>query len=328
MVRLSMPQSRTPVGLLGLGVLTLIGVGVFWPGDPRPVEPIAGPPSVGPDPLAPAPPSSADAVLRAESAKRADRMRRELGDVGSVIDDCPYVVGGNLSAARLETVRRDVIRPVARALQAMYFNRRLPEPLRLYLFADETSYRAGARQLFGDTDVARFGYYRRVGRALLADLSTGDGTLVHELVHALMEPDFPGAPDWFNEGLGSLYEQCRFEGAKLRGRPNWRLPLLHRAASSGRLPALAALFDLDRGRFYGEGSPEHYALARALCLHLEQRGLLERFYRRFRDRFADDPTGRRQLLEVTQSPDLAALELDFHRWLAAVAEEPFPPSGK
>ena len=39
------------------------------------------------------------------------------------------------------------------------------------------------------------------------NIATGGGTLVHEIVHPFVEANFPGCPTWFNEGLGSLYEQ-------------------------------------------------------------------------------------------------------------------------
>ena len=39
------------------------------------------------------------------------------------------------------------------------------------------------------------------------NISTGGGTLVHEIVHPFVAANFPNCPAWFNEGLGSLYEQ-------------------------------------------------------------------------------------------------------------------------
>ena len=39
------------------------------------------------------------------------------------------------------------------------------------------------------------------------NIATGGGTLVHEIVHPFMAANFEQCPSWFNEGLGSLYEQ-------------------------------------------------------------------------------------------------------------------------
>ena len=34
------------------------------------------------------------------------------------------------------------------------------------------------------------------------NISTGGGTLVHEIVHPFIEANFPACPPWLNEGLG------------------------------------------------------------------------------------------------------------------------------
>ena len=47
------------------------------------------------------------------------------------------------------------------------------------------------------------------------NISTGGGTLVHEIVHPFIQSNFPNCPSWFNEGLGSLYEQCRERNGKI-----------------------------------------------------------------------------------------------------------------
>ena len=56
------------------------------------------------------------------------------------------------------------------------------------------------------------------------NIATGGGTLVHELVHPYVEADFPGAPPWLNEGLGSLFEQSDERDGYIVGLTNWRLP--------------------------------------------------------------------------------------------------------
>ena len=73
-------------------------------------------------------------------------------------------------------------------------------------------YRRLAKKWFDEDDVPHFGFCRRDG-TMLMNISTGGGTLVHELVHALIRPDFPNVPTWFNEGLASLYEQSSFRAS-------------------------------------------------------------------------------------------------------------------
>ncbi len=73
---------------------------------------------------------------------------------------------------------------------------------------------------------------------MLMNVGTGTGTLVHELTHALIKPDFPQVPSWFNEGLASLFEQCTLDNGDICGLPNWRLPDLQNAIRKNELRSL------------------------------------------------------------------------------------------
>src|SRR5205809_422641 len=81
-----------------------------------------------------------------------------------------------------------------------------------------------AKKWFDDDDVPHYGFYRHRDHTMLMNVGTGTGTLVHELTHALIAPDFPNVPDWFNEGFASLYEQCSLGPDTITGHENWRLP--------------------------------------------------------------------------------------------------------
>lgn len=260
--------------------------------------------------------------VEAEEVEAAARqLRRLLGDGFTVIEDAPFVVAGNLPPGKLEALRRDTVRRAASLLWANYFAKRPTRPVRVVVFADERSYRAGVRRLFGEADPPRFGFFRPAENTVAADVSAGPGTLLHELAHALMRPDFPRAPEWFDEGLASLFEHCRFEDGRITGLANWRLTLLKRAAAAGRTPTLAAMMSARPGRFYGESAAENYALARHFCLYLQHRGVLPAAYRRLRDRPADDPAGVRAVLECLSADDLDTVQRDFLRWLAGLSAE-------
>jgi len=60
--------------------------------------------------------------------------------------------------------------------------------------------------LLGEHPTTPYGYYSRNKKALVMNIGTGGGTLLHEMVHAMAEADFEDIPSWLNEGLGSLYE--------------------------------------------------------------------------------------------------------------------------
>ena len=76
------------------------------------------------------------------------------------------------------------------------------------MFSGEQSYNHYADKLFGEDGISIYGYYKPQLRTLVMNISTGGGTLVHEIVHPFMATNFPKCPSWFNEGLASLYEQA------------------------------------------------------------------------------------------------------------------------
>jgi hypothetical protein len=61
-------------------------------------------------------------------------------------------------------------------------------------------------------------------------------TLTHEVVHSLMQTDFPGAPLWINEAIASLFEAPVFskDGGIHGVRRNWRHDQLRDALADAR----------------------------------------------------------------------------------------------
>ncbi len=114
------------------------------------------------------------------------------------------------------------------------------------------------------------------------NIATGGGTLVHEIVHPFMEANFPACPAWFNEGLGSLYEQCRDEDGHIHGSTNWRLAGLQRAIKEDRDLPFKTFCRLNTRQFYDDEQGVHYAQARYLCYYLQEQNKLRRFYQQFR----------------------------------------------
>jgi len=247
-------------------------------------------------------------------AKELEAMRAKLGAGFLVESEGPFAVAGNLSQARFEAIRRGTIGACARALWSAYFAKQPDYPIKVYLFADDTSYREWAKKLFGDTQVSHFGYYRPWDQTLVMNIGTGTGTLVHEMTHALMKPDFPDAPTWFDEGLASLHEQCQVAPTTIKGLTNWRLPGLQKAIDDGRLVPLAKLVATTTAQFRGENEGLHYAEARYLVMYLQKLGLLKRFYREFRDNAKKDPPGAETLAAVTGKP-IPELEGEWVAWV-------------
>ena len=123
------------------------------------------------------------------------------------------------------------------------------------------------------------------------NISTGGGTLVHEIVHPFVAANFPNCPAWFNEGLGSLYEQSGEVDGEIHGYTNWRLPRLQEAIRKGNLTSFETLCHTTDSEFYEKDRGTNYAQARYLCYYLQQKGLLKTYYRRFLAGRKDDPVG-------------------------------------
>jgi hypothetical protein len=74
----------------------------------------------------------------------------------------PFVIAGDGGAERLARYRDGTILAAARARCAPRFLTTPPdEPIVILLFESDATYRACAKEWFGDTDVPHFGYFRR-----------------------------------------------------------------------------------------------------------------------------------------------------------------------
>ena len=222
-------------------------------------------------------------------ALRAKLAHLDLGDLAIRIEP-PFVVIGSGTPAQLAR-RAKTVRWAADHLEADLFDHRPARILDIFLFDTASSYRHGADTLSQDPPDTPYGFYSPDADALIMNIATGGGTLVHEIVHPYVEADFPNAPPWLNEGLGSLYEQSDEKDGHIIGLPNWRLPGLQAALRAGHVPSFRELTALGEGAFYADDTGVDYAASRYLLYYLQQKGVLREFYRSFRAARADDPTG-------------------------------------
>lgn len=247
-------------------------------------------------------------------AKKLDEVRTQAGAGFIVERDGLFVVAGNVPRREFDGIVAHTIRRTAEALWASYLTKKPDYPIVIWLFADDKTYRDGAKRLFGDTNVSHFGYYRPWDQTMVMNVGTGTGTLVHEMTHALLKPDFPDCPTWFEEGLASLHEQCQLLPASIKGFVNWRLPALQKAIEAGKLVPLGKLVATTTNEFRGANEGLHYAEARYLALYLQQKGLLARFYKQFHDGVKKDPTGAKTLAAVTGKA-IPELEKEWVAWV-------------
>lgn len=266
----------------------------------------------------PTPPPAAAGFRPADYALRVRSLRERLPSSFTILVEPPFVVVGDEEPSVVRQRAVSTVRWAAKKLKEKFFAADPEDIIDVWLFRDDESYRRNARALFGHEPHTPYGYSSPGNHALVMNIATGGGTLVHEIVHPFVRADFPDCPAWFNEGLGSLYEQCGERDGAIHGFTNWRLAGLQDAVREGVVPSFRALTRTTDEAFYDEDPGTNYAQARYLCYYLQEKGLLEQYYRDFRARGGVDPTGYatlRRVLELKSAKDVAAFEASWREWV-------------
>ncbi len=269
------------------------------------------------DPAPPAGATFSSAAYAEHVRKLRERLRaRKLGHLQIRIED-PFVVAGDGTAEELER-SSETVRWARDKLEQDFFAKRPAKILDIFLFQTADSYERGVEALTGDAPGTPYGFYSRANGGLFMNISTGGGTLVHEIVHPYVEADFPSAPPWLNEGLGSLFEQSAELNGRIVGRTNWRLAGLQRAIARDALPSFRKLTGQGSTAFYNDDSGSNYAQSRYLLYYLQEQGLLRDFYRAFRAAREKDPTGYATLVQTLGERDMDAFQRRWERYVAAL----------
>ncbi len=248
--------------------------------------------------------------------KNAAGLRTKLKGRGfTVLIEKPFIVIGDESEARVRQWAEDVVRGTVTRLKQDYFSKDPENILEIWLLKDEASYRKHAKEFFNDEPDTPYGYYSPSKRALIMNIGSGGGTLVHEIVHPFMEANFEDCPAWFNEGMGSLYEQSGTVDGHIYGYTNWRLRGLQNGLKKKVVPTFKAMTSMSDTEFYKEASGTNYAQARYLCYYLQEKKLLIKFYKELTANVKTDPTGYKSLQKVLGERDMAAFQ---RKWSAFV----------
>jgi hypothetical protein len=261
------------------------------------------------------------ALLKGEIKRKvvSTDPRAPAADFSFVIQR-PFVVIGDEPQAEVQRHAEGTVKWAVDRLRQDFFRNDPNEILDIWLFKDAVSYEKHARLLFGDTPTTPYGYYSSTHKALIMNIDTGGGTLVHEIVHPFMEANFPACPPWLNEGLGSLYEQCGDAEGHIHGFTNWRLPGLQQAIRAKQVPAFKDLTAMDANAFYNEDRGVNYAQARYLCYYLQQKGVLVKFYREFLDRQKEDPSGYQTLQKILAETDMDAFKTKWEQYVLTLRQ--------
>jgi hypothetical protein len=254
------------------------------------------------DPRAPAHPGAPPLDPAADRQARLSRLHDELGDGLPVATEDPFLLAG---PGWTRPSLGSVVKLVHDALGALYSGRFTTRPARVvgvYLFPSNTLYERFCKDKLGEPCMSPYGFYRPDARIIVMNAGLGIGTLTHEIIHPLVEADFPGAPTWIDEGIASLFEAPVIpRPGEIHGVKNWRLPRLRHALGSPKerdTTRLDALFGMTDEAFRDGDEPLHYAMARYACQWLDDGGKLWAFYHAWRDSKGDDPSGARAFASV------------------------------
>jgi hypothetical protein len=294
-----------------ISLLVFSGVFLLFGGTPTPLKQIATTTLPAPNPS-----NTPDAADNSEFAKHKEKLDKKLkGRKFTVLIEKPFIVAGDQSEAKVKQHSANTVKWAVDKLKQDYFTKDPVQILEIWLFKDDASYRKHAKEFFGDEPTTPYGYYSPSNKALVMNIATGGGTLVHEIVHPLMEANFPDCPAWFNEGMGSLYEQSGETDGHIHGFTNWRLPGLQKGIKQKIVPSFKKLTAMTDEEFYREDTGTNYAQARYLCYYLQQKKLLVKFYKEFSANSKTDPTGYKTLQKILGEGDMNAFQ---SKWEAFV----------
>jgi len=248
----------------------------------------------------------------AEFQRRSEQLKTKLKGRGfTILIQKPFVVIGDEEESVVKRRTENTVKWAVDKLKQDFFTKDPTKILDIWLFKDDASYRKHAKEFFNDEPDTPYGYYSPSSKALVMNISTGGGTLVHEIVHPFMEANFPACPAWFNEGMGSLYEQSGEEDGHIYGYTNWRLPGLQKGIKDKIVPSFKKLTAMSDAEFYREDTGTNYSQSRYLCYYLQEKKLLVKFYKEFVANQKTDPTGYQTLQNVLGEKDM----VDFQkRW--------------
>ena len=171
----------------------------------------------------------------------------------------------------------------------------------IYLFEQYDNYKKFVMDNYDidEDDISPYGFYKISKNVIVIRYVTWKGSILHEITHRFIRSDFPGAPSWFDEGFASLNEKATFKNGNLIGEFSYRIIPLRRAINENTYTGLKHLMETNDEVLYGKRTSYYYAQSRYLLMYLQEKGLLEKYYKTFRDSYNEDNTGISQLEDVT-----------------------------
>ena len=136
-------------------------------------------------------------LTNADFAQRVLQLKGRAPEGFAIVVQKPFVVIGDEPPESVRQWATGTIAWAAERLKREYFTRDPDGILDIWLFKGKDSYQQHTREIFGDRPDTPFGYFSHRHHALIMNIDTGGGTLVHELVHAFIgrtsRPARPGS---------------------------------------------------------------------------------------------------------------------------------------
>jgi len=263
-----------------------------------------------------------DGFTPADYVQHIIQLKKKIkGRNFAMVIEPPFVVLGDENAETVRLRSEQTVRWAVKMLKQDYFKKDPAEIIDIFLFKNKESYETNTKELFDDNPTTPYGFYSEDNNALIMNIATGGGTLVHEIVHPYIAANFSNCPSWFNEGLGSLYEQSQERKGHINGLVNWRLKGLVREIEANSLLSFPELLKTTSTEFYSSTRGNNYAQARYLCYYLQQKNLLVKFYRDFSANSDKDPSGLETLKTVLGEKDLDAFKKKWKKFVTALMPE-------
>jgi hypothetical protein len=193
------------------------------------------------------------------------------------------------------------VRNTIEAMSNNYVNK-LPDVVTpIFLFEKYDNYKEFVMENYDipENDISPYGFYKISKNVIVVRYVSWKGSILHEITHRFIKADFSNAPSWFEEGFASLNEKSTFKNGNLLGEFSFRILPLRRAINEDTYTGIKHLMETDDDELYGNRTSYYYAQSRYLLMYLQEKGLLETYYKAFRDSYDTDNTGITQIEDIT-----------------------------
>jgi hypothetical protein len=229
-----------------------------------------------------------------------------------------FVIFSNLSEQQTYLIIDEEIRNASDAMINSYTSKTPDSVTALFLFEDYDSYKEFTMKNTNikENNLSQYGYYKISMNLIAIRYLSWKGSPKHEVTHRYIRSDFPRAASWFDEGMASLNEKSIYINGTLRGEFSLRIIAIRRAIKENRYTGIKFLMQTGDDEFYGKYTSFYYAQARYLLMYLQEKGLLEKYYRLYRDTHSEDKTGIKQLEEIL-GKSIDKIDKDYYEYITS-----------